>query len=235
MDQKIRVPGGNLKRLLVLAAVLLFAAPLFARLSKYKGWDSSPEGYFMTRAERDQWSKIDTDADAEKFIADFRAKRPDNFQKEVADRAANADKYLTVGKTPGSKSLRGKIVILLGPPTQMDVADRTVTSSKSDSGAMASAMTNMNGSDVGGSAGHGDKGDSSGGVNSIGTTMSTAAVVRVMHFNYQGAVAKTADRKQIDLNVEIDPNTGKDRIPSRSEESDLNSIFELMAQSWIKK
>src|SRR6476646_1710625 len=108
-----------MKRLLVLIAVVLFAAPLFARLTKYRGWDSLPEGYFMTRAERDQWSKIDTDADAGKFVADFRAKRPDNFQKEVADRAANADKYLTVAKTPGSKSLRGKIVILLGPPTQM--------------------------------------------------------------------------------------------------------------------
>jgi GWxTD domain-containing protein len=224
-----------MKRAFVLLAVLAFALPLFARLSKYKGWDSSPEGYFMTRAEHDQWSKIDSDADAEKFVADFRAKRPDNFQKEVADRAANADKYLTVGKTPGSKSLRGKIVILLGPPTQMDVADRAVSSTKSDSGAMTSAMTNMNGTDGGGDAGHGDKGGGSGSVNSISSSMSTTTVVRVMHFNYQGAVAKTADRKQIDLNVEIDPNTGRDRISSRSEESDLNSIFELMAQSWIKK
>jgi GWxTD domain-containing protein len=223
-----------LKRLLVLAAVLLFAAPLFARLSKYKGWDSSPEGYFMTRAERDQWSKIDTDADAEKFVADFRAKRPDNFQKEVADRAANADKYLTVGKTPGSKSLRGKIVIVLGPPTQMDVADRTIDTGKSDSGAMSSVMSNMNGTDGGGSTGN-SRTSGGGSVNSVGTSMSTASVVRVMHFNYQGAVAKTADRKQIDLNVEIDPNTGRDRIPSHGEESELDSIFELMAQSWIKK
>jgi GWxTD domain-containing protein len=217
-----------------LIAVVLFAAPLFARLSKYRGWDSSPEGYFMTRAERDQWSKIDSDADAEKFVADFRAKRPDNFQKEVADRAANADKYLTVAKTPGSKSLRGKIVILLGAPTQMDVADRTITSSKSDSGAMASAMTNMNGTDGGGSTGNSRTGGG-GSVNSVGTSMSTASVVRVMHFNYQGAVAKTADRKQIDLDIEIDPNTGRDRIPTHGEESDLDSIFELMAQSWIKK
>lgn len=224
-----------MKRLFVLLAVLAFAAPLFARVSKYKGWDSSPEGYFMTRAERDQWSKIDTDAEAEKFVADFRARRPDNFQKEVADRAANADKYLTVGKTAGSKSLRGKIVILLGPPTQMDVADRTVSTSKNDSGAMAGAMSNMNGTDGGGSAGGGNHGGDSGSVNSVGTSMTTASVVRVMHFNYQGAVAKTADRKQIDLNVEIDPNTGRDRIPSHSEQSDLDSIFELMAQSWIKK
>ncbi|HEX3582694.1 MAG TPA: GWxTD domain-containing protein [Thermoanaerobaculia bacterium] len=220
----------------MLVAVLTLAAPLFARLSKYRGWESSPEGYFMTRAERDQWSKIDTDADAEKFIADFHARRADNFEKEVADRAANADKYLTVGKTQGSKSLRGRIVIVLGPPSQMDVADRTLTSSKSDSGAMAGAMSNMNGTDSGGSAGNGNRGGGGGdSVNSIGTTMSTAKVVRVMHLNYQGAVATTADRKQIDVNVEIDPTTGKDRIPSRSEESEVNSALELVAQSWIKK
>jgi GWxTD domain-containing protein len=224
-----------MKRAFVLLAVVALAMPVFARLSKYKGWDSSPEGYFMTKAEREQWAKVDTDADAEKFIADFHAKRPDNFQKEVADRAANADKYLTVAKTPGSKSLRGKIVILLGPPTQMDVVDRAVSSGKNDSGAMAGAMTNMNGTDGGGSAGHTGKGGDSGSVNSIGSSMSTSSVVRVMHFNYQGAVAKTADRKQIDLDVEIDPNTGRDRIPSRGEESDLDSIFELTAQSWIKK
>ena len=224
-----------MKRLFVLLVVLAFAAPLFARLSKYRGWENSSEGYFMTKAERDQWSKIDSDADAEKFIADFHARRLDNFEKEVADRAANADKYLTVGKTQGSKSLRGKVVIVLGPPTQMDYADRTVTTSKSDSGAMAGAMSNMNGTDSGGGAGGSRGGGGGGSVNSVGTTMSTASVVRVMHFTYQGAVAKTADRKQIDVNVEVDPNSGKDRISSRSEESDLNSIFELVAESWIKK
>jgi GWxTD domain-containing protein len=224
-----------MKRLVVLFAALALATPMFARLSKYKGWENSPEGYFMTKAERDQWSKIDTDADADKFIADFHAKRPDNFQKEVADRAANADKYLTVGRTPGSKSLRGKVVILLGAPTTMDVSDRTVTSGKNDSGAMTGALSNMNGTDGGGGGGGTRGGGGGDSVNSVSSSISTASVVRVMHFNYQGAVAKTADRKQVDVNVEIDPNTGKDRFESRSEEADLNSIFEAVAQSWIKK
>lgn len=219
-----------MKRLLVLIAVLLFAAPLFARLAKYKGWESSPEGYFMTKAEREQWAKVDTDADAEKFIADFRAKRPDNFQKEVADRAANADKYLTVGKTAGSKSLRGKVVILLGPPAQIDVSEKTVANSeKRDNPLVAGAMSNMNSGDSGGG---GRGGDSN---NSVGSSMSTSTAVRIMHFNYQGAIAKTADRKQIDVVIDIDPVTGKDRMESRHEESDLNSIFELVAESWIKK
>jgi GWxTD domain-containing protein len=218
-----------MKRILVLIAVVLFAAPLFARLAKYKGWESSPEGYFMTKAEREQWAKVDTDADAEKFIAEFRAKRPDNFQKEVADRAANADKYLTIGKTPGSKSLRGKVVILLGPPSQIDIAEKTVQNSeKHDNPLVAGAMSNMNAADSGGGRGGGSD-------NNVGSSMSTSAVVRIMHFNYQGPVAKTADRKQIDVNVDIDPTTGKDRMESRAEESDLNTVFELVAESWIKK
>lgn len=224
-----------MKRLLIALAVVALAAPAFAKLSKYKGWENSPQGYFMTRAERDQWSKLDSDADAEKFIADFLAKRPANFEKEVADRAANADKYLTVDKTPGSKSIRGKVVILLGPPTGMDVTEKTVANSeKRDNPIVAGLMSNMNASESGGGGG-GRAGGAGGGNNSLGSSMSTAALVRIIHFNYQGAVAKTADRKQIDVSVEVDPNTGKDRIPSRNDESDLNNVFELVAQSWIKK
>jgi GWxTD domain-containing protein len=218
-----------MKRSLALLTILLLAAPVFARMSKYKDWSQSPEGYFMTKAERAQWARVDSDADAEKFIADFRARRPDNFQKEVADRAANADKYLTIGKTEGSKSLRGKIVILLGPPSRIDVSEETVkNSSKVDNPEVAGLMSNMNSAESGGGKG-------GGGNNSLGASMSTSTVVRIMHLNYQGEIAKTADRKEIDVDVAIDPVSGKDRIDSHSAESDLNSIFELIAQSWIKK
>jgi len=210
-----------------LAAVLiLIALPALAGLSKYKDWPNTPEGYFMTHAERDQWSKLDSDSDAEKFIADFLAKRPANFEKEVADRAANADKYLTVGKTRGSKSLRGKVVILLGVPTAMDSSEQSVTtSSKRDNPVMASAISNFNA--PGGSENMSD--------GTVVKEMSTQNSVRIMHFNYQGAVARTADRKSIDVYVEVQSNTGKDRAASGSQAADLDSIFELVAQSWIKK
>src|SRR5205814_4911287 len=197
--RRIRACGRSLhqsamQRLLIAVTLVVLAAPAFAKLSKYKGWENSPQGYFMTKAEREEWLKIDNDDAAGKFVADFLAKRPANFEKEVADRAANADKYLTVAKTPGSKSLRGKVVILLGPPSQMDVAEQTVSNSaKRDNPSVASQMSNMNSSGVGSTGGRGGGGDDAG---SLGNTMSTSTVVRVMHFNYQGAVAKTADRKQ---------------------------------------
>lgn len=218
-----------MKKSLMFLAVLLLAVPVFARLSRYRDWPNSPEGYFMTKAERAQWAKLDTDAEAEKFIADFHSRRPDNFQKEVADRAEHADKLLTIGKTEGSRSIRGKVVIILGPPSRIDVSEQTVkNSSKIDNPDVAGLMSNMNAADSGGGKG-------GGGNNSLGSSISTSTVVRIMHFNYSGEIAKTADRKQIDVDVAIDPVTGKDRIESRSAAADLDSIFELVAQSWIKK
>jgi GWxTD domain-containing protein len=206
--------------------------PAFARLSKYKDWANSPEGYFMTKAERDQWSKIDSDADAEKFIADFLAKRPANFEKEVADRAANADKYLTIGKTQGSKSLRGKVIILFGTPTSMDQMDQAIT----DPGHRDNPIVSGIYSNAGGGTGGGS--DSRGGgenVGGVGDALATGKVVRNLHFNFTGDIAKVVDRKQVDITIQVDPLTGKDRIASRSAENELNGMFETIAESWIKK
>jgi len=111
----------------------------------------------------------------------------------------------------------------------MDVSERTISNSeKRDNPEVAGLMSNMNSADSGGSRG-------GGGNNSLGASMSTSTVVRMMHFNYQGAIAKTANRKQIDVNVDVDQATGKDRLASRSEEPELDSVFEAVAQSWIKK
>ncbi|HEV8432281.1 MAG TPA: GWxTD domain-containing protein [Thermoanaerobaculia bacterium] len=218
------------KYLLVAIAVLSLAVPAFARPSKYKDWPNSPEGYFMTKAERDQWSKLDSDTDAEKFIADFVAKRPANFEKEVAERAANADKYLTIGKTAGSKSLRGKIIILFGVPTSMDQSDQAIKDQvHRDSPSMAGLMSNASGEGGGGGKGNGDD------VGNIGDSLASRKVVRNLHFNYQGDIARTLNRKQVDITVQIDPNTGKDGINSRSVENEVNGMFETIAESWIKK
>src|SRR5947207_11391547 len=107
----------------VITLVLCTSAAFAAGLSdKYKDWSHSPQAYFMTRAERAQWANLQTDADAEQFVNDFVAKRGgDAFVKEVAQNAAQADKYLTIGKTPGSLTARGKMMILLGPAAPTNV------------------------------------------------------------------------------------------------------------------
>jgi len=219
----------SIRNLLIAVAVLSLAVPAFASMWKYRDWANSPEGYFMTKAERSQWSKLDSDADAEKFIADFIARRPANFEKEVAERAANADKYLTIGKTQGSKSLRGKIIILFGVPTSMDQSDQAIKDQvHRDSPVMAGVMSNGSG-EGGGSGRNGDD------VGPVGDSLASRKIVRNLHFNFQGDIAKVVNRKQVDITVQIDPLTGKDGIESRVAEGEVNAMFETIAESWIKK
>ncbi len=221
----------SIRNFIIAAAVLSLAVPAFARLSKYRDWANSPEGYFMTRAERDQWSKVDSDADAEKFIAAFHARRPANFEKEVADRAAMADQHLTIGKTKGSESLRGKIVILFGTPTSMDQMDQAVT----DPGHRDNPIVAGIYSNAGGGSGGGDSRGGGENMGGVGDNLVTGKVVRNLHFNFQGDIAKVVDKPQVDITVQVDPNTGKDGINSRAVMNDVNNMFETIAESWIKK
>ena len=221
----------SIRNLIVAAAVLSLAVPAFARLSKYKDWANSPEGYFMTRAERDQWSKVDSDADAEKFIADFHARRPANFEKDVADRAAMADQHLTIGKVKGSESLRGKVVILFGTPSSIDQSDQAITDpGHRDNPVVSGIYSNASGAGGGGS----DRGNSDN-LGGVGGGLATGKVVRNMTFHYSGDAAKVVDKQQVDITVQIDPNTGKDEIKSRTVMNDVNNMFETIAASWIKK
>lgn len=223
------------KARLVCAVVLaaITASTAFARgsLAKWKDWDTSPQGYFMTKAERADWANVKTDADAEKFIHDFLAKRPDTFAKDVADRAAQADKYLTIGKLPGSKTLRGKIVILLGPPQGLDVTNVAQATTHHENQAVSEAMTNMN------SAGGSDSGRGGGGGNAetIGTSYTSASQQRMYHFTYSGDAAKKVDRKTVELTVQADPNTGKDRMANHADELEIDLLQEQIAQTSLKK
>src|SRR3954454_10383810 len=106
-----------MNRIAVAVVITLYATVSFAGISRsYKDWPKTPIGYYMTNDEKKQWSAIQSDAEAEQFIKDFVAKRGgDTFTREVAQNAEKADKYLSIGKTPGSETARGKMMILLGP------------------------------------------------------------------------------------------------------------------------
>ena len=117
--------GGSMKSIRWVLLLLSIAAmlPAFAASPDFKDWQNSPQGYFMTKAEHREWSGIKTEEEAQRFIDQFLAKRGPGFAAAVSARAAKADKYFTVGKLQGSKTLRGKAVIVLGPPSTMDVSD----------------------------------------------------------------------------------------------------------------
>ncbi len=108
----------------ILAVLVTISALPFASASglskKYKTWDKSPEAYFLTNAERTQWKQVKTDGDAQSFILDYKAKRGPDFDKMLADREAIADKYFSSGETKGSDTLRGKVVIVFGPPSSIE-------------------------------------------------------------------------------------------------------------------
>ena len=89
-----------MRRICMLAVVAVFAASslLAADLGRFQDWDESPEGYFMTKAEREQWAQVTSEGDAAKFVEAFLAKRDAGFPAEVKLRAEQADKYLTIGK-----------------------------------------------------------------------------------------------------------------------------------------
>jgi GWxTD domain-containing protein len=121
-------------RLLSFVAIVSSIAPalLGDGLSKYKNWPVSPQGFFMTNAERAVWkATVKNDAEAEQFIKKFIDSRGPGFAEEVAKRAEMADKHLTVAGTAGSRTLRGKVVILLGPPSALTTSARDVEGERS--------------------------------------------------------------------------------------------------------
>jgi GWxTD domain-containing protein len=115
-----------MKRPLVLAGLLVLAAalPAGAAPAKHKDWDHSPEFVFLANdAEKKEWAAVQTDEDADKFIAIFWARRdpdprtPVNEYKVVFDqRVAQADQSFGLGKKRGALTERGKLLILVGPP-----------------------------------------------------------------------------------------------------------------------
>ena len=208
-------------RLLFATAILLFSASLFADgLVKFKGWDNSPQGYFMTKAEHQQWAAIRTDEEAQTFVDHFLASRGPSFASDVAAKAEQADKHLTIGKLPGSKTLRGKLVILLGPPDKAyDVSTLADQGSvHHDSPAMGAAMS-------GGTASSPGIDDSNEGSRSMGS----ATITNQYHFAYTSTPGGP-----LEVFIVADPNTGKDRAKGRDDTKKRDAVFEAAAQASIK-
>ena len=218
-----------MRRICILAVVAVFAVSSLsaANLGAYKDWDQSPTGYFMTKAEREEFAKLTSEAEAAKFAEAFLAKRDIGFPAEVKKRTENADKYLTIGKIPGSKTLRGKVIILMGAPTGLNVAVNTKTETKRDSPAVAGAISNI------GPSGGGGRNTEAGSL--TGSSIGTSTEVRTYTISYGGDAAKAVDRDKVTFVIDADGATGKDRFSTRDGEKDAQQIFELAAQASIKK
>ena len=216
-----------MNRVTALAAVLLLcaASASAASLGKYKGWESSPEGYFLTASERGEFLALADDAAAESFVNDFRAKRGgEAFVAEVKKRAEMADKYLTIGKVKGSSSLRGKLVILFGAPASISVNDRVAKKGYS------SGLSGAGGAELGGGVATRDaEGDAQ------QLTAAAGQAVREFTFTFSPKDVPAFKGKEYTITVESDSATGKDKLPKSVKQADLDALFEAVARDSIKQ
>lgn len=195
---------------------LLLAFPLLAAdLGKYKQWLDSPAAYFITAAERAEWGSVRTEADAEAFVRKYtEARGGEKFTAELNKRIQMADKYLTVGSTPGSQTTRGRIVIVLGPPKAMEI---TVKANKGRSGNVPSA--------------------GSGELTGIGTGTTVAEVADVAQRSGMGGETGvkiyTFTYDKVTVPVEVTMSSGKDRIRDKKAQQDLDRALEEAAKASI--
>lgn len=211
------------------AALALFAVALTtnaAELSKYKDWDESPQGYFMTAAERAEWKAIRSDEAASEFVDKFVARRGgEAFVKEVAKRAEMADKYLSFGKKKGSASLRGKLVIVFGAPSNIAVSLATVKGGRSN-GLDSSVMNS--------GAGGGVTGDAGSDPNAVGQGGSSRTM-KIYTFTFSGKTTPALGHDEYVSVVEVDTGNGKDRLKEGRKQGELQDLFEKVAAASIKQ
>ncbi len=194
-----------LRKLPLFAVICLAASPLFASsLSRhYKNWPNTPEAYFMTKAEKAQWKQVRTNDEAKSFIDAYLARRGPSFLKEIQPRIAAADKYFSSGRVKGSETLRGRVVILFGPPSGISAGEARgsgLKAKKSTSNYVAQAESRIAGREGGSSMGV----DSSGAGNAVfspGSSGSSSRNMPVYSFTYDAQAAPEAIGKPFTIAV----------------------------------
>ncbi|MDX1583260.1 MAG: GWxTD domain-containing protein, partial [Thermoanaerobaculia bacterium] len=121
----------------------MLALPGFGRdLGKWTDWDQSPQALFMTEDEKRRWAGVATAEEAERFVQRYMARRGSGFRKELERRIRMADRYLGTADRPGSETIRGEVVILLGAPTRMERSGG-MTVGRPEHSSMSDVYTNV--------------------------------------------------------------------------------------------
>ena len=109
-----------------LPAIRPGAAPEHGLRTPYAAWLDQDVAYIITAAERCAFGRLQTDYEREQFIERFWDRRdvsPDSptnaFKEEHYRRMAYANDHFS-GRLPGSKTDRGRIFIVYGPPDEID-------------------------------------------------------------------------------------------------------------------
>lgn len=90
-----------------------------------ESWIDSPEAYFVTDPERNEWSDIATREEREAFQKRYWLMRDptpgteaNEFRNSIRGRIEFADKTFGIGETPGSRTARGYVFIVFGSPAR---------------------------------------------------------------------------------------------------------------------
>ena len=199
--------------------LLPFVAAGAGLSDKYRSWDKSPEAYFLTAEERAGWKNVKTDEQAEKFVTDYFAARDLLLPSILKERIAVADKYFSSGKVKGSETLRGKTIIVFGPPSRLQLATRNLTGGASGSSGDIS-YTSALGSDPLINAGPG-----AGGLRSA-----TSAQYPVLEIFYDDRAAPKAIGKAFTVRLIMKSET----VQEPADPADFEQKVEAMARATLK-
>jgi GWxTD domain-containing protein len=110
----------------VCALFALLAAPAGALSPELAAWGEGPASFLMTAGEREQWSRLADDDAARAFVVAFWSRRdptpetPENeVRLEFQQRVAWAEQHLSIPGHSGAMSDRGRVLIVLGPPSEV--------------------------------------------------------------------------------------------------------------------
>lgn len=129
--------------MVVCVSATILAASAFAQVSaEYQDWAKGPAQWIMTPQEQQQWSQVKTDAEAKAFQDLFWARRAPGLRQVFDQEVAYADKNFTEGRRRGSLTDRGRVLILLGPPSRIERTGNANTSSETMPGSTGGAANN---------------------------------------------------------------------------------------------
>src|SRR5205823_2210821 len=106
--------------------LFLFAALLNAPVTVpgAEDWSRSPEAYFLTSEEKQEWKHLQSEEARQQFRETYWKRRDptprtdrNEFKDTILARIRRADGQFTIGRPPGSRSARGLVFVVLGPPT----------------------------------------------------------------------------------------------------------------------
>lgn len=211
------------RRALAPILLVLFLGPcaaVAAGLSdKYRSWDKSPDAYFLTADDRAAWKKVKTDEEAAKFVADYFERRDPELHKVLQERVAVADKYFSSGKVKGSETLRGKVIIVFGPPSKLEMTNPT----------NAGGATGSNGDIAYAGAGERDP-RSNAGPGAGGLRSATMVKDPLLTISYDDKAAPKAIGKPFNVALKMKSETEQEA----NDPVDLDEKFEVMAKASLK-